>query len=87
MARPFASRVAITPGRLVLAGIAVLLLGMVIRPAYYPLGVIALALFGSAYYMTFKRMRRRRAERRGRSDVIDLSPSLTTRFRRLFRRR
>ena len=85
--RQVASRLIITPGRLFLAGLAVLLLGMVIRPAFYPLGVIALVLFGSGYYMTFRRMRHRRAERRWRGDVVDLPNSWPSRFRRWFRRR
>ena len=87
IARPVVPRLVITPGRLFLAGLAVLLLGMVIKPAFLPLGVIALALFGSGYYMTFRRMRRRRAERHWRGDVIDLQESWTARLRRWFGRR
>ena len=83
--RPVASSLIITPGRLFLAGLAVLLLGMIIRPAYYPLLVIALALFGSGSYMKFKRMERERARRHWRGDVIDLPNSWTARFRRWFR--
>ncbi len=87
MARTLASRLTITPGRLFLAGLAVWFLGIVIRPAYYPMIVIALALFGSGSYMMFTRMRRGRAGRHWRGDVIDLPDSWTVRFRRWFRRK
>ena len=87
MARPLASRLTITPGRLFLAALAVWFLGIVIRPAYYPMIVIALVLFGSGSYMMFTRMRRGRAERHWRGDVIDLPNSWTARFRRWLRRK
>ena len=89
----------LTPERLMLAGVAALLLALIVRRFFVPLALVAVALFGLGYVLYMRRRGRGTRERprprpawRGRpvrreGNVIEFRDSWQSRLRRWFRGR
>lgn len=71
-----------TPGRLFGVALVALIVGIIARPLFVPLAVVALGLFAWGYYLVLSKTRRPVISWRSRSEVTELSETWSSRLRR-----
>ena len=71
-----------TSGRLFGAALVVLIVGIVVRPLFVPLAIVALGLVAWGYYLVLSKPRRPVISWRSRSEVTELSETWSSKLRR-----
>ena len=74
----------LSSGNLMMAGIALIVVGFVLKSLFVLLATVGALLFVAGYIMYFTRSRQRPYQKRWRGEVVDFPHSWPNRFRRFF---
>ena len=74
----------LSSGNLMMAGIALIVVGFVLKSLFVLLATVGALLFVAGYIMYFARSRQRPYQKRWRGEVVDFPDSWSNRFRRFF---
>ncbi|HCV27674.1 MAG TPA: hypothetical protein QGI07_10065 [Dehalococcoidia bacterium] len=81
------SQLKLSSGNLMLAGVALVVAGLILRFLFVTLATVGALLFIAGYIVYFTRSRQAPFQKRWRGEEVDFQDSWSNRFRRFFNRR